>query len=340
MLGGVKARGNKRLKCGNETDETTRKEALKLINVFLNRVEKHKDILLSDEKSPFDVYINDLSKFIEYLRIEMSEGGNEKVSEARNAMLRIAEIMLKLSRKARKRWLKLYKVELEELIVKLTKGEMTIPVTGDINNKNRSFIVHMYTNHIAINACRIARNGNITVKFTFTGLKGEHIESPKLFNDSILKAMQYGLLLTDGSIYQGYPGMATHQMWQSIVWHLVFPGKNYIAIDGISINDNISTVWQLTSLNYKFEGKSAVNIKRGFVGGEVVGFDDWLFLWFLLFAVFGDGNVDVQDEYDVREIRLFMGGGKYVLWRPIIERLSGLGFRGGGEYGWEWVVRG
>ncbi|WP_052298556.1 hypothetical protein [Vulcanisaeta moutnovskia] len=143
----VKVRGNNCLKCGNETNETTRKEALKLINTFLNRVEKHKDILLSDERSPFDVYINDLSKFIEYLRIKISEGGNEKISEARSAMLRITEIMLKLSRKARKRWLKSYKIELEELIVKLTRGEITVPVTGDLNNKGRSFIVHMYTNH-------------------------------------------------------------------------------------------------------------------------------------------------------------------------------------------------
>jgi len=157
---------------------------------------------------------------------------------------------------------------------------------------------------------------------------------PKLFNDSILKVMQYGLLLTDVSIYRGYPGMGTHQMWQSIVWYLAFPGKNYIAIDGISINDNISIAWQLESLNYKFKGRSVVDVKRGFVG-EVVGFDDWLFLWF---AVFGDGNVDIQDKYDVREIRLFMGGGKYGLWVPIIERLRGLGFRDGG-YGWEWVVR-
>ncbi|WP_243675462.1 hypothetical protein [Vulcanisaeta distributa] len=104
----------------------------------------------------------------------------------------------------------------------------------------------------------------------------------------------------------------------------------------ININDGgITITWFLTSIDYKFKGRSVVDVKRGFVGGEVVGFDDWLFLWFLLFAVFGDGNVDVQDEYDVREIRLFMGGGKYVMWGgPIIERLrGGLGFRGGGEYG-------
>ncbi len=222
------------------------------------------------------------------------------------------------------------------------KGEVTVLISGGLN-KEESFSIYLYASHLIIVVEKFSGNRGITVRPTLTNTRGVYVISPRLFDNNVLRAMQYGLLLTDGTVDRdGYPEMSTTYLWQGIVWPLVFPGKNRIYVKSINVNDSdITITWFLRSIDYKFKGRSVVDVKRGFVGGEVVGFDDWLFLWFLLFAVFGDGNVDIQDEYDVREVRLFMGGGKYGLWGgPIIERLrGGLGFRGGGEYGWEWVVR-
>lgn len=54
--GGVRVRGgSRRLKCGEEAnDPRVVEEAMRLINEFMNRVERHKGVLLSDSATPFD----------------------------------------------------------------------------------------------------------------------------------------------------------------------------------------------------------------------------------------------------------------------------------------------
>ncbi|WP_243670870.1 hypothetical protein [Vulcanisaeta sp. JCM 16161] len=49
---------------------------------------------------------------------------------------------------------------------------------------------------------------------------------PKLFGDNKLRAMQYGLLLTDGTIdEEGYPVMSTNQLWQASFGHWLGQGR-------------------------------------------------------------------------------------------------------------------
>ncbi|WP_243677977.1 hypothetical protein [Vulcanisaeta distributa] len=278
--GGIKVKGNRRLIPGELVDNITRKEALKLINEFLNKVEKYRDILLSDSRTPFDRYIIALDEFINNLEFKLGENGNQSIVEkgsnhysneankdltkviieTKKSMVRIAESMLGLLKRVRKRWLRVGKHELEQLINELIRGgEARILVSGEPNKENKSFAVHLYTRHIAITISRKA-NGSRTIALTLTKLKGIHITIPKLFDDIILNAMEYGLLLTDGTIDRaGYPRMNTHNLWQAIIWILSYPGKVHIYVSGISINDdNVSVAWVLTTMNHGVKNKKEV----------------------------------------------------------------------------------
>ncbi|WP_243678423.1 hypothetical protein [Vulcanisaeta distributa] len=121
--GGVKARGFNRLKCGEEVnDSKVIDEVNRLINEFLNRVERHKSILLSDSATPFDETIKALSSWLQEIKAKVEEGCDKKVIMLRKVMLEIGEKMLRLAKQARERWFKVYKQELEELIEKLRNG--------------------------------------------------------------------------------------------------------------------------------------------------------------------------------------------------------------------------
>ncbi len=64
--GGVKVEGGKRLECGEPVDDPrTIEEVNRLINEFMGgRVERHKDVLLSESTTPFDKAINELSNWL------------------------------------------------------------------------------------------------------------------------------------------------------------------------------------------------------------------------------------------------------------------------------------
>ncbi|WP_243675241.1 hypothetical protein, partial [Vulcanisaeta distributa] len=320
--GGVKVRGSRRLKCGElVNDPKVIEETMRLINEFLARVERHKDTLLSDEATPFDESIKALSEWLS--RIEggrINESDDEAITNLRRAMRGIAKKMLKLASQVRERWLREYRRELEELIGRLRSNEARIVISGEPFNKSRSFAVHLYTENITIGVKRVAKSGGVTVIMHLTGLRGFHVITPKLFGDGDLRAMQYGLLLTDGSIDDdGYPVMGTNQLWQVFAWLIAWPGKNHMYINGVGINgDDVGVTWKLIATDHKgvFEGKAVV-------AEQASELDNEDFMSFLLFAILGDGSVDVERKV----VRLYMGREKRDLWGGLIERLRGLGFR-------------
>ncbi len=116
--GGVKVKGKKRLGCGEEVgDVRVIEEVMKLINEFMRRVEKHRDVLLSELNTPFDQIISDLSNWLMTMEGgKAKECGDEALTNLRRAMIEVAKKMLLLTKRARERWLKTYRRELEELI--------------------------------------------------------------------------------------------------------------------------------------------------------------------------------------------------------------------------------
>ncbi|GAB6946874.1 hypothetical protein JCM16161A_10040 [Vulcanisaeta sp. JCM 16161] len=292
---GVKMRGSARLRCGEEVDDPrVVEEAMKLINEFLSRVERHKSVLLSESATPFDESIRALSNWLREIRAKVEEGNNdESIANLRRAVLDIGERMLELAKRARKKWLETYRPELEELINELGSGGARLIISGEPFNKDKSFVAHLFMKHLAIEMARVAKRGNITVNITLTGLKGVHVAIPKLFGDGKLRAMQCGLMLTDGSIdNDGYPMMSTNQLWQVFAWLTAWPGKNHAYTNGLSLNDgDVSVMWHLTVIDYKgaFKNKAEVAEVASGLGDEGLP-------TFMLYAVLGDGYVNIKEK--------------------------------------------
>ncbi|WP_243678499.1 hypothetical protein [Vulcanisaeta distributa] len=261
--GGVRVRGgSRRLECGEEVnDPGIIEEAMKLVNEFLDRVEKHRSMLLSDENTPFDYAIKSLSDWLQEIKAKIEDGGDENVIMLRKVMHDVGEKMLKLAEQGREGgWFSTYRRELEELIEELRSNKATIIISGEPFNEDKNFMTHLYTDHLAIDVERVAKSGSTTIEIIFTGLKGTHIAVPKQFGENKLRAMQCGLLMTDGSVDKyGYPVMVTNQLWQAIAWLMAWPGSNYMRIDGVSLNDgDLSVRWHLRAIDHRgvFEGKA------------------------------------------------------------------------------------
>ncbi|WP_243668796.1 hypothetical protein [Vulcanisaeta sp. JCM 16161] len=318
---GRRVRGDKRLECGEEVnDERVIEEVMRLINEFINRVEKHGDVLLSESSTLFDDVINALSDWLGKIETRIGEGDDESIANLRRAMLDIGKEMLRLLKQAREKWLKTYKPELEELINKLGSGGARVIISGEPFNSNKSFVAHLYTENLVVVIARVAKMGSITVNISLIGLEGVRMVVPRLFGDNRLRAMQYGLLLTDGTIdEEGYPVMGTNQLWQAFAWLIAWPGKNHVYINGLSLNNGyVSVMWYLRAVDRRgvFESKAVVAEEAGKLDVED-------FLAFLLFVALGDGDVNVKRK----RARLTMGSSKVELWSDIIERLRSLGFR-------------
>ncbi|WP_243671574.1 hypothetical protein [Vulcanisaeta sp. JCM 16161] len=78
---GRRVRGNKRLECGEPVnDPRIIEETMKLINEFLNRVGKHRSVLLSDITTPFDYAINALSNWLQEIKAKVEESNDESIA--------------------------------------------------------------------------------------------------------------------------------------------------------------------------------------------------------------------------------------------------------------------
>ncbi|BDR91579.1 hypothetical protein [Vulcanisaeta souniana] len=315
---GKRTRGSERLKCGEEIeDPKIIEEVNKLINEFLARVERYRDVLLNDENTPFDYAINALSDWLLEIKARANRGDDD-ITRLRKAVYKIGMKMLKLVNRTREGWLKIYRKELKELIKKLRSGEVKIAISGDPINAAKSFIAHLYTEHLAISVKRTAKSGSIIIRLTLNNLKGIHIDIPRFFDD-LLRPMQYGLMLTDGSIHErGYPVMGTNYLWQVIAWLMAWPGKNYMRIHNLNINENsdVKITWQLMAIGHKLGSK--VKIAK-----EVLALNNDGFAMFLLFAILGDGSINTKEKI----IMLILGKSKYELWKDIIKRMMGLNFK-------------
>ncbi|WP_243678678.1 hypothetical protein [Vulcanisaeta distributa] len=104
----MRVRGSRRLRCGElVNDPRVIEEVNRLINEFLNRVERHKGVLLNNEATPFDESIKALSDWLPKIGGEkINEGNDEGIANLRRAMLNAGEKMLRLAEEARENGLK------------------------------------------------------------------------------------------------------------------------------------------------------------------------------------------------------------------------------------------
>ncbi len=164
-------KGEKRLICDEEVDDPRIIEKVdELINVFLDRVERHKAVLLSGSNTSFDEVINALDNWLSVIEERISESGDDENIKLRKTMNKVGGKLLELARQAREKWLRTYQGELMELLSRLRDDEATVIIRGEPFDENKSFAAYLYTDHLAINVRRVAKSGDITMNITLTGL--------------------------------------------------------------------------------------------------------------------------------------------------------------------------
>ncbi|MGC8542925.1 MAG: hypothetical protein ACP5NQ_03195, partial [Vulcanisaeta sp.] len=245
---GVKRSG--RLVCGEAvTDEETIKEVEELINELRRRIERHKDKL--ETASFIDELINLLEQWLE----EHRDDKRRKVKEVK----KIVRKMIKLLRRLRRKWVEVYWKQLLELMDLLERNATDIIVTRG-NSDNKSLIAHIYSKDVAVEVARIAKNRGIAISLMLSRSEGDDVKVPNTFIDEeLLKVIQYGWEMTDGSIKRKHPTMGTNQTWQAVLWSLTYPGEIHMHIDGIGINgDDASIRWHLTAKDHVAKSKKSV----------------------------------------------------------------------------------
>ncbi len=303
-------RRGRRLVCGEPVaDEGVIKEVLELINELRGRIEKHKD------KLETAAFIDELIGLLERWLEEHKNDEGRKVKEAK----KIARKMIKLLRRLRRRWVEEYWRQLMELLELLERNAIDVIVTGE-NNGEKSLAIHLYNKDVAVIVAKMAKSGSVTIRLSLSRSEGDDVKVANTFNDKeLLKAIQHGWEMTDGSIMEGYPRMTTSQPWQVVLWSLAYPGEIHMFIYGMGINeDGISIKWYLIANDHRAKPRKEVaeEVKR--LGTERLKA-------FLAPAILGDGTVYITRM--LKYMALTIGLSKYDLWFNIIERLiNELGF--------------
>ncbi|WP_237699645.1 hypothetical protein [Vulcanisaeta moutnovskia] len=231
------------------TDEEVIKEVEGLINELRRRFERHKDKLESA------AFIDGLIGLLEQWLGEHENDRGRKVKEAK----RIAKKMIKLLKKLRRKWIETYWRQLLELMDLLERNAIDVIVTGE-NNGEKSLMVHLYNKDVTVDVAKVAKSGNITINLTLSELEGDDVKVDNTFIDGeLLRAIQYGWEITDGSIKRKRPAMGTSQPWQVVLWSLCYPGEVRMYIHGIGLNeDGVSIRWVLTAKDHRAKSKEDV----------------------------------------------------------------------------------
>lgn len=149
---GIKLSGRRRLICGRAiSNPEVINEVNALLNEFLHRIEVHKNLLFNETITPFDYAVNALHNWL----MGINEIDKFVKTNVNKALTRICMSMLKLLRRARVKWLRMYRSELEKLINNINSGKVKVIVTGYVDNEGRSFAVHLYTRNITIEISRV-----------------------------------------------------------------------------------------------------------------------------------------------------------------------------------------
>ncbi len=307
--------GNRCVPTIQVNDPEKKSIAIKLLNNLITLLEKWK---IYDTSWIKYVYDNEL----------------EKISIA-NVTGSIADSIIKLSKEIRnyientlmQYWVTYISNDIKKLIDDIKNGR-TIVIMEDTGN---SLTLRIYGKYTELFAEKIYKSNSTVFHIIFNELSPLYINTfdilvniidkneYKTIEEKILIPLRLGWAITDESVTStNKPSLRTHQLWQLLLWSLLYPGTIRIKIDGIAVTENeLSIRWKLnpTSSDY-------ISLK-GMVADIVPKFNDTMF-WLFLFAIIlgGDGNVSIYQTSsgDMKLlIEISISPIKFnILWKPLI----------------------
>ena len=194
--------------------------------------------------------------------------------------------------------------------------------------------VSVYREYITLEAHR-TRNG-IVVQLVLNELEGITIEAPDIFKkvmsereygkfvNEVLEVLKGGFEEADGTIEGGKAAMGTTQIWQVVVWALLYPGGNYVRVNVINVNEGgVTITWHLRTNHDPLKGK---------ILNDTDKLSEKELLAFMLGAILGDGWADVIKlkingrVYDEAVIKITMSSERLDAWKSLLDKLREMGF--------------
>ncbi len=150
--------------------------------------------------------------------------------------------------------------------------------------------ITIYGKHLTLEANKTASSITVQIVFRFRGIT---IKTPDVLGmvmnreeyAKFLLALRLGFAVTDESVYyEGkIPQMVTTQVWQAVLWSILYPGHIYMLAHGIHVNKNgVSIELGLRAKNYRSLKDRALEIAKE-LGEDALPV-------FLFAAVLGDGS--------------------------------------------------
>ena len=320
---GVK-RGNE-YQCGGDANENAINNTVDLLIETVNRIQRWRVWGSWWVEEVMDEWLEKRDRLEQRLR---GKYGDEIIK----ATLRLINEFINYNERFMNYWHEVSS-EVKELIEDLMSGNTKVIIWGNEEG------VSVYGEYITLNAHK-TNTGSITVHLELNGLKGITIKVPDVFRrtmsreeygkfiNEVLMALRGGLEETDGFIDRGKAAMGTTQVWQAIVWSLLYPGEVHVHADAINVNEGGMTIrWGLRANRYKpIKGKILSNAEE--LSKEEL-------LAFTFTAVLGDGDAGVWKVanngrvYDEAVITITMSSERLDTWKPLLERLRELGFNCG-----------
>ena len=311
----------KRYVCGGKTNEDAKSKTIELLNEAIERIQRWSVWDSWWVEEVMDEWLEKRDRLEIQLR---GKYGDDVV----NDLLRLVDKFISYTEDFWRYWHEVGN-DVEKLVNDLINGKAEVIIWE--GEKGTS----VHGEFITLEVERTS-TGGITVQLKPNGLEGVNIEVPDVFRktmsgeekfvNELLAALRGGFEETDGRIEKGNKAaMDTTQIWQAIVWSILYPGKMRVYIDAVNLNENSMTIrWRLRSSHDSLKGKILNNVdKLGEVG----------ILAFTFTAVLGDGWADVAKvvingrAYDEAVIEIAMSDEKFEMWRPLLDKLKEMGFR-------------
>ena len=249
-------------------------------------------------------------------------------NETINDLLRLVDEFISYNEKFLNYWRDIGG-EVRKLIEDLMSGGTEVIIRGE-----GVAGVSVHHGRITLDVNRTSNN-SITIHLMSKGLKGVMIRAPDIFVKTMSKeeyakfvneifmALKEGLEETDGTVEGGKAAMGTAQIWQAIIWALLYPGVSRVRINAVNVNENnVSILWHLKSRCHdSLKGKILNDAEK--LGEKGI-------LAFMLTAIFGDGCARIaktNGRYNTAVISMAMSNEAFNAWEPLLERLREMGFK-------------
>ena len=312
-------------RCGGEAGEDAKSKAVELLVETINRILRWRIWDSWWVVEWMDEWLEKRDRLEVQLR---GKYGDEVV----NAITGLVDEFINYNEKFWNYW---HKVdgEVKKLIEDLINGRTEVVIRGeDVSG------ISVHGRYVTLEVDKM-NNDSITVHLSLRGLKGVTINVPNIFKMTmskkeysrfirkVLKALRGGLEETDGFVNGDKAAIGTSQVWQVIIWALLYPGRARVRINAININENnVTVLWYLRSSHKPL---------KGIILNDANKLSEKELLAFMFTVILGDGSVDIvkvtKDSrvYDEAVIKIGMSSKKFNTWAPLLGRLKEMGFRSG-----------